>query len=202
MGEKWYSSREIRSILKISSQCLYAYRQSGQIKCKQISDKKYLYQLSETFRGDRSSAIYGRVSTTKQKRDLENQINVIKQFTLARGVLVPADNIFSDIGSGMNENRKDLQSLLQKVNNDEIDVIYITHKDRLTRFGFQYLEMICSMHDTKIVCLDAEQDKTFEQELSDDLIAIIHYFSMRFYGKRKNVIENLAKRYVEETSNT
>lgn len=96
----------------------------------------------------------------------------------------------------MNENRKDLQSLLQKVNNDEIDVIYITHKDRLTRFGFQYLEMICSMHDTKIVCLDAEQ------ELSDDLIAIIHYFSMRFYGKRKNVIENLAKRYVEETSNT
>lgn len=168
----------------------------------QISDKKYLYQLPETFRGDRSSAIYGRVSTTKQKRDLENQINVIKQFTLARGVLVPADNIFSDIGSGMNENRKDLQSLLQKVNNDEIDVIYITHKDRLTRFGFQYLEMICSMHDTKIVCLDAEQDKTFEQELSDDLIAIIHYFSMRFYGKRKKVIENLAKRYVEETSNT
>ena len=201
MSEKWYSSREIRSILKISSQCLYAYKQSGQIKCKQISDKKYLYQLPESFKGDRSSAIYGRVSTTKQKRDLENQINVIKQFTLAKGVLVPADNIFSDIGSGMNENRKGLQILLQKVNNDEIDVIYITHKDRLTRFGFQYLEMICSMHDTKIVCLDAEQDKTFEQELSDDLIAIIHYFSMRFYGKRKNVIENLAKRYVEETSN-
>lgn len=193
MSEKWYSSKEIRDILKISSQCLYNYKKSGQVKTKRISDKKYLYQLPENFDIDRENVIYARVATSRQKNDLNNQLFILKQFTLANGILVKYDNVFTDIGSGLNEERKGLQKLLKKVNNDEVSTIYIAHKDRLTRFGFQYLQLICNLHQTEIVCLDAENEKAFEQELSEDLIDVIHYFSMRFYGKRKNDLKEFEK---------
>lgn len=97
--------------------------------------------------------------------------------------------IFSDIASGMNENRKGLNSMLSLVFNKEISKIVISHKDRLSRFG--YLENICEKFGVKIEIVNLEDDKNFQDELSEDLIAIIHHFSMKFYGKRKNNCKSL-----------
>ena len=74
MLENWYSSKKIRQILQISSQCLYEMRKTGRIESKKISDKKYLFKLPEQFTSsdDAKIAIYARVSTSKQKKDLEN----------------------------------------------------------------------------------------------------------------------------------
>lgn len=99
--------------------------------------------------------------------------------------------IFSDIASGMNENRKGLNSMLSLVFNKEISKIVISHKDRLSRFGFGYLENICEKFGVKIEIVNLEDDKNFQDELSEDLIAIIHHFSMKFYGKRKNNCKSL-----------
>ena len=89
----------------------------------------------------------------------------------------------------MNENRTGLQSLINDVKCGNVETIYITHKDRLTRFGFGYIEFICSLYQTNIVVLDDSENKTFEDELTQDLISIINHFSMKMYGKRRNTLK-------------
>ena len=195
MLENWYSSKKIRQILQISSQCLYQMRITGRIKTKKISDKKYLYKLPESFEQhtDPKIAIYARVSTPKQKKDLDNQIQYLKQFVISNGNIIDNKLIFSDIASGMNENRKGLNSLISDVISGIVNKVVISNKDRLTRFGYGYLKSLFERYNCEIIEVNLTEDKTFEQELTDDLIAIIHHFSMKFYGKRKNKLKKFEK---------
>lgn len=147
-----------------------------------------LKQMTDSFKIEKYCALYAIVSTNKQKNDLENQ----------NGNIVKEEYIFYDIASGMNENRKGLQKLITTIKSGLIKSVFITHKDRLTRFGFGYLEFLYSLYNTNIVVLDnSENTKSFQEELSDDLISIIHYFSMKFYGKRKHTLVNCVKELKE-----
>lgn len=188
----WCNIRELKQILKCSSQYVYALRKQGKLEAKKISDRKFLYKLPESLENSKSVALYVRVSTPKQKQDLQNQIEALKLFVLGQGKPLNEKFIFSDIASGMNENRKGLQKLLEAVKEEKISEIFISHKDRLTRFGYGYLESICNMFGTKITPIDYTEEKTFQEELTEDLVAIIHHFSMKFYGKRKNLVKKLA----------
>jgi len=109
----------------------------------------------------------------------------------AKGIIV--DKVFTDIASGMNENRKGLNSLIKLVQNGEIDTIYISYKDRLTRFGYSYFEKWFGYYDTKIVQINLTKEDDFQTELTDDLISIIHHFSMKMYSNKilKLTEENL-----------
>ena len=196
MIENWYTSKKIRQILQISSQCLYEMRKHGRIKSKQVSNKKYLYKLPKQFVVDNGSpkiAIYARVSTTKQKKDLENQITYLKKFVVANGNVIDNDLVFSDIASGMNEKRNGLNTLIDNVISGTVNKVVISNRDRLTRFGYGYLKSLFDRYNCEIIEVNLTDDKTFEQELTDDLIAIIHHFSMKFYGKRKNRLKKLEK---------
>lgn len=190
---KWLSSLEIRKELNISPQALYTLRKNGKLKYKEISKGFYRYLLPEDFRNDENKniAIYARVSTPKQKKDLENQLSLLKQFVNSNGNLIKNDYVFSDIASGMNENRKGLNKLLLKIKEGEISKLFITNKDRLTRFGFGYFKEFCSLYSVEIIEINETEDKSFEVELSEDLLSIIHYFSMKFYGKRKKLLNSL-----------
>jgi len=191
MLENWYSSKKIRQILQITPQCLYQMRITGRIDAKRISDKKYLFKLPEIFEShqDPKIAIYARVSTPKQKKDLDNQINCIRQFVVSNGNIVDNRLVFSDIASGMNENRKGLNDLISEIISGTVNKVVISNRDRLTRFGYGYLKSLFERYNCEIVEVNLTEDKTFEQELTDDLIAIIHHFSMKFYGKRKNKLK-------------
>lgn len=191
MLEKWYSSKKIRQILQISSQCLYQMRITGRIESKQISDKKYLFKLPEKFVVSNESkiAIYARVSTPKQKKDLDNQISYLRQYIVSNGNEVDNKLIFSDVASGMNENRKGLNSLITEIISGTVNKVIISNRDRLTRFGYGYLKSLFDRYNCEIVEVNLTEDKTFEQELTDDLISIIHHFSMKFCGKRKNKLK-------------
>lgn len=197
---KWLSSAEIRKELNLSPQALYALRKSGKLEYKEISKGFYRYLLPEDFRYDENKhiAIYGRVSTPKQKKDLENQLSLLKQFVNSNGNLIKDEYVFSDIASGMNENRKGLNCLLSKIKDGEVSKIFITNRDRLTRFGYGYFKEFCSLYDVEIVEINETEDKTFEEELSEDLIAIIHHFSMKFYGKRKKLLISLKENLLSE----
>lgn len=127
----------------------------------------------------------------KQKPDLERQIKFLKEYCVSNGYIV--SDVYYDIGSGMNESRKQFNKLLEEVKNNQIKKIVISNKDRLTRFGFGYIEKICSMFNTEIEVVNLDSEKSFQEELSEDLISIIHYFSMRFYGKRKNKLNEFEK---------
>ena len=193
MLENWYSSKKIRQILQVSSQCLYQMRITGRIKTKQISDKKYLYKLPEKFISNTESkiAIYARVSTPKQKKDLDNQINYLRQYIVSNGNIVDNSLIFSDIASGMNESRKGLNDLITEIISGTVNKVIISNRDRLTRFGYGYLKSLFDRYNCEIIEVNLTEDKSFEQELADDLISIIHHFSMKFYGKRKNKLKKI-----------
>ena len=103
--ENWLTSKEIRDLMNLSSQHLYALVKSGKILTKQITERKYLYLLPEHLQVDRGTAIYERVSTPKQKKDLENQIYLLKSFVISQGKTISEKSVYKDIGSGMNEQR-------------------------------------------------------------------------------------------------
>ena len=160
----------------------------AQYETKDTKNGRYLIYVDDEPTKN-NTVIYARVSTPKQKKDLDNQIDFLKKYCIANG-----ENpymIFRDIGSGMNEQRKGLNDMLSLVFKNEISKIIISHKDRLTRFGFGYLENICNKFGVKIEIVNLEDDKNFQEELTEDLIAIIHHFSMKFYGKRKNNCKQL-----------
>ena len=86
--------------------------------------------------------------------------------------------ILTEVGSGLNDKRKKLHQLLDMVLQDKVDRIFITYKDRLTRFGFHYLEKVCSYHNVKIIVVkDASEEKAIQEELAEDIMALTSYFS-------------------------
>ncbi len=96
--------------------------------------------------------------------------------------------VFKEIGSGLNDNRKQLLKIIDMVLMDKVNRIFINYKDRLTRFGFNYIETICKFHNTEIIIVSNEVvAKSLEEELVEDLCSIIHSFSGKLYGLRGKV---------------
>ena len=122
---------------------------------------------------------------------MENQIKFLRQYLVSKGL--NPEYVYSDIASGMNEDRKGLNEMMSNIISGKISKVVISHKDRLTRFGFGYLKTIFSRYNTEIEIVNLEDEKSFQDELSEDLIAIIHRFSMKFYGKRKNKCSDLER---------
>ena len=193
----YVTAKEIKENLRISGVTLMKWKNSGKIKYRKLSDRKVLYDIDSVESTEEQdnynfkNVIYARVSTSGQKNDLQNQIEVIKNYMLSNGILV--DEIYSDIASGMNEKRKQFNELMKSVFKREIKTIYITIKDRLSRFGFEYFREIFNYFGTKIVVLDdkEETNKTYQQELMEDLLAIIHSYSMKLYTNRKSKLKKI-----------
>ena len=126
--------------------------------------------------------IYTRVSSPKQKQDLIRQTEALEQFCLARGYII--DEVIEEIGGGLNYTRPQFLKLMTMIENRELGTLVIAFKDRLCRFGFEYFEHFLSNHDGKLVIANA-QTLSPQQELIEDLMAVIHSFSCRLYGLRK-----------------
>ena len=126
--------------------------------------------------------IYARVSNRGQTDDLENQIEFLKTYVNARGQIV--DEIITDIGSGLNYNRKKWNNLIEDCLSGSISEIVIAHKDRFIRFGFDWFERLLKKQGVRIVIVNNEKLSP-QEELVQDLISIIHVFSCRIYGLRK-----------------
>ena len=191
----WITSIEYQKRYNISPQLFYLWRTTGKLQTKELVKNHHLVWVEdEPSNNPRVVAVYGRVSTSKQKQDLSNQIDVLKKYVISND---SNPKVFSDIGSGMNEKRLGLISLMNEIVQNKISKVVISHKDRLTRFGFGYLETIFKMYNTEIEIINLEDDKSFQEELTEDLIAIIHHFGMKFYGKRKNQVIDFSKQLKE-----
>ena len=144
---------------------------------------------SEVTANPRKVIGYCRVSTRKQKDDLERQIEYVKSYMCARGY---SFEIITDVGSGINYSKSGLTTLLQRVMRKEVDKVVILYKDRLVRFGFELIETVCQEFNTEIEIID-QTEKTQEQELVEDMIQIITVFSCRLQGKRANKAKKILK---------
>jgi putative resolvase len=136
--------------------------------------------------------LYGRVSGQRQKDDLETQLARLQAWAKVERAGKP-NLVLSDIGSGLKAKRKHLQQLLKMVMEDQIAEIVITSPDRLTRFGQEYLQVLFDCFGVRLTILEPDETKTPEQELTDDLLALIASFSGRLYGMRSHKQKELLK---------
>ncbi len=136
--------------------------------------------------------LYGRVSRQGQKEDLERQLAHLQAWAKAER---PGANalVLSDIGSGLKASRKHLQRLLTLVIEDQVGEVVVTTASRLTRFGSEYLQVLFDSFGVRLTVLESDEDKTPEQELTEDLLAIIASFSGRLYGMRSHKQKELLK---------
>jgi putative resolvase len=130
-------------------------------------------------------ALYGRVSSHKQAKrgDLDRQVEKVSAHAIKQEHVIY--KIYKDVGSGLNMNRKGLWKMIQDAKRGRFSTIYINFKDRLTRFGFRYLEAYFSEFNVSIACVNELDDKTPESELVEDLVAIVHSFSGKLYRMRR-----------------
>lgn len=203
--KKYYSIRKLSEMIDVSAQTLRNWEKSGKL----IPDYKtasgyryYSYDQVATLTGhkvDNTSKItigYCRVSSAKQKDDLERQVENVKAYLLAQG---RPFEIIEDIGSGINYNKKGLLELLQKVIDHKVEKIVVLYKDRLLRFGYELFENIAKSYGTSIEVID-NTDKTKQQELVEDLVQIMTVFSCRLQGKKAKKTKEMIKELVKDDS--
>jgi putative resolvase len=136
--------------------------------------------------------LYGRVSGRGQPDDLNTQLERLQAWASSQRKDVETP-VLSDIGSGLKAGRRQLQRLLKMVCEDRVAEIAITYEDRLTRFGQEFLETLFSCFGVTLTVLDPGLEKTPEQELTADLLALIASFSGRLYGMRSHKQKELVK---------
>lgn len=195
--KQFYSTNEILEMFNIHRQTLFQWRKKGLISYQIIGKRKFIYKkedvekiLGITNNQKKKNVIYCRVSNQKQKNDLIKQKQILSDYCNSNGFII--DTIYSEIASGMNENRSEFNKMITSVLNNEISNIFITYKDRFTRFGFDYFQNICKQFDCNIVVLNNKIDEeNFEKELTDDIISVIHHFSMKLYSKRRKKLKKL-----------
>ncbi|TDA26673.1 MAG: IS607 family transposase [Archaeoglobi archaeon] len=197
MPEKLYTTGEVAKIFGVSYVAVKKWAYSGKIKYIKTPGGKYRYPESEIRRllGEQMPkgkvAIYARVSSADQKEDLERQKQKLIEYAKSKGY--QDIEVIEDIASGLNENRKGLNKLFKLVTERQIEAVFITHKDRLTRFGFKYFETFFNSYGCRIETMDSEKVKEPQQELVEDLIAIVTGFAGKIYGarshKRRELVE-------------
>lgn len=201
---KYYSIGEFSKLIGKTEQTLRNWDKKEVLKPHHVTESGYRYysqkQLNH-FLGiknqdskNRKVIGYCRVSSNKQKDDLDRQIENVKTYMYAKGYQF---EIISDIGSGINYNKKGLNELINHVTNSEVEKIVILYKDRLLRFGFELVENLCEKYGTSIEIID-NTEKTEEQELVEDMIQIITVFSARLQGKRANKAKKMIKELMED----
>lgn len=199
---KYYSIQQLSKILNISSQTLRNWDKSGKLKPHHTNSNGYRYyeenQLNEILHikptVERKIIGYCRVSSNKQKDDLERQVNNMKLYLLAQG---KPFEIITDIGSGINYNKKGLKALIKLISQNKVDKVVVLYKDRLLRFGFELMEYISTLYNCEIEIID-NTEKTEEQELVEDLVQIITVFSCILQGKRANKAKKMIKELLED----
>lgn len=133
-------------------------------------------------RNQKTNYLYSRVSSKKQLDDLSRQTEFLRKY---RPEYIDYVSV-TDVASGINFKRKGLHTILDACMQRTIREVVVTHRDRLCRFGFELLEYIIKKGGGILTVIDDERHKTTEQELAEDLLSIIHIYSCRQMGKRRN----------------
>lgn len=198
--EKYYSIHAFSKILGVTPQTLRNWDKLGKLKPHHTAENGYRYysqeQLDSILNNQKVKRItigYCRVSSYKQKDDLNRQCENMRTYLLAQG---KPFRIIQDIGSGINYRNKGLIELIELINDNRVDKIVMLYKDRLLRFGAELVEEFARLHNCEIEIID-HAEKTEQQELVEDLIQIITVFSCKLQGKRAHK----AKKLIQELAN-
>jgi len=182
-------SKEVLKLLKITRPTLTKYVKTGIISVTKNSNGQYNYNDNSVYsllskNKQRNVAIYCRVSTNKQKNDLNNQIAFVEKYLENNGIKYNAK--YTEIGSGVTFNRKEFINLLFDVLEYKIEQLYISNKDRLCRLSFDLIKDLFSRFGCEIIVInDIENEQFKEKEIFEDIITILHCFAMKMYSSRR-----------------
>lgn len=185
--------KDVLKILKVTRPTLCSYVKSGKIKATLLPNRTYEYDDDSVYKlagiENRGSVIYCRVSTPNQKNDLFNQIETVKEYANKNGYNVT--KVYSDIASGLSFDRGDFKEMIKDVIKYKIKTIFISHKDRFTRISFNMWKELCSEFGCEIIVInDVEED---DKGVFNDIISLLHCFSMKMYSKRRKKKIELVK---------
>lgn len=181
INKNYYTTGEIADLFQVSTKTIQKWDNKGILKFERsptnrrvlpketlieyLKSKNMFYEDEPLSKRD---VIYARVSSYGQPKqnDLDRQVDyILSNRADLKNVL-----ILKEVKSSLDSKRKKLLKLIDMILNDEVNRIFITHKERLTRFGFEYIEAICNHHDVEIIVMQSEQDnKSVEQELEKDI---------------------------------
>lgn len=131
--------------------------------------------------GRSTALVYARCSTHKQEENLERQVGRLLEYANSTGLRV---ELYKDIGSGLNENRKQFRKLMYRLPDPDVARVIVEYKDRVSRYGFGTFEAYCSSLGVEVEVLQQAEAKEFEQEFAEDIVALIASYSARLYGRR------------------
>jgi predicted site-specific integrase-resolvase len=164
--------------LGVNERTLRRWEEDGKIPAFRTPGGKRRYDISAfTTKSFRPTIIYARVSSPKQRADLQRQCEYLQS-------KYPTAEVVSEVGGGLNYKRKKFLALLERVMSGDVERIVIAYKDRLARFGFDFFAWLCSQHSCEIVVLN-QVELSPEREMVEDILAVLHCFSSRLYGFRK-----------------
>lgn len=198
-------SKEVLKLLKITRQTLCRYVKNNTIRAELQVNGDYNYNADDVYKlvykdKPRKSVLYARVSSSNQKKDLENQLDTLRQFCSHNGIII--DDEYKDICSGIDLDRKQFKSMLDEITDFKIKTVYITYKDRLTRLSFNVFKSLFKKYGCEIVVLnDIDNEKQIEKEIFEEIITLLHCFSMKMYSNRRKEKLNLIKKELELENN-
>ena len=183
-------AKEVLELLQITRPTLTKYVKEGLIEVTTLPNGRYDYSKESVYKifnkgVKRKTYIYARVSTTKQKKDLENQIDMLKQFCFSNGYEV--SKVYSDIASGIGfEKRKDFFKMLDDIISGKVERVIISYKDRLSRVGYELFYYLFKKYNCEIIVISEVGSKKLDsEEIFEEIISLLHCYSMRLYSKRK-----------------
>ena len=191
LTKEQYTIGEVAAFLNINVKTIQRWDREGIFKCERTHTNRRVINrdnliavlndrgmLFNDINSSKIDVIYARVSSNKQKAkgDLDRQVMfLVNSISDLKNPL-----ILSEVGSGLNDKREKLNQLLNMVLQDKVDRVFVTSRDRLTRFGFHYLEKVCSYHNVKIIVVkDTNEEESIQKELTEDMMALTAYFSSK-----------------------
>jgi putative resolvase len=175
-------------LLGVTTRTLRAWDTAGTIKVVRSPGGHRLIPVSEVerLRGEAANKravtiVYARCSTKKQEDNLERQVGRLLEHCADQGW---KPELFKDIGSGLNDNRKQFKKMLRRILEPDVVRVVVEYKDRLCRYGFSVFQEYCLGLGVDVVILQEAESREFEQEFAEDVVALIASFSARLYGRR------------------
>jgi excisionase family DNA binding protein len=206
-SERLLRPKEACQRLGISYPTLARWVREGRIRAIRTAGGKYRIPESEVRRiaeglpisREVRAVIYARVSSPSQRGDLEGQVQHLREYCSSRGYRVV--DVLSDVASGLKADRKGLLRLLDYVVNRQADVVVVTYRDRLARFGLEYLEYFFRQYGVRVEAVLGDEPRESRQELVDDLMEVVNSLAGKLYGvrsrRRKELVEGF-KELLEE----
>ena len=201
MEKEYIKASEYAKKMSLHIRTVYRYYHNGKIKGYQDKETGTIFILNP-FKNKREDnlenkvVLYARVSSNENKNNLDSQLERLRLFAIAKGYQVVKE--IKEVGSGLNDNRSKLNYLLEK-ELKEFKILLVEHKDILTRFGFNYIDILLKSHNKQIEVINlVDSDK---EDLIQDFVSVITSFCARIYGQRrsKRKTEKLIKELEDES---